>query len=320
MPFQSATRRKFLPLASQAKGATNPLVWQIPKTGLFGGIYLDMRLTAAGIGAGADNALGMASSIRRVRVITNAGIDLIDISGPGYYYLLKNFLEDYRDPTPGNNVLAAPANAAFNFDMYIPMVLNSRDPVGLFMLQNEQTSVQLQVEFEADAVVEATAGFAITGNVNPSVEIFTVPVDPKDWPPLNVVQQILEDSVAIAGAGAYDYYWPRGNTYVQVLHALGIAAPGAADGWSRAQVIVNQGDVIADYTPNSADIEYGKTHGVARGLGTIPVDLIGTSGLGTFGSARDLFYSARVTDLFTRITATGAGTLRTVRRQLVSLK
>ena len=323
MAFQDATRRKFLPLSTQAKGTSNPLTWQIPKTGLFAGLYLTIRGAVVDNGSFANpNPMGLASIVRRVRLITNAGIDLVSISGVGYSYLLRNFLEDYRDPVPNNNgtsavnAVSAPGQA-FNLDMYIPAVLNSRDPVGLFMLQNEQTLVQLQVEFEADAAVASDV--TVSATVTPYVEIFTVPQRTEDWPRLDVVQQIVEDTQAVTAVGELDYYWPRGNTYVQVLHGYGIGA-SASDDWSRAQLIVNQSDVLNEYTPAAADIEYSKTHGVARPAGVLPFDLLGTSGLGAFGSARDLFYSGLVTDLFSRITISAQpGTLYTVRRQLIAL-
>lgn len=323
MAFQDATRRKFMPLSAQTKGTSNPLTWQVPKTGLLAGLYITIRGHVVSTGAiGNANPAGMASIIRRVRLITNAGIDLVSISGVGYTYLQRHFLEDYKDPVPGNTGTSAVTSAAapgvaFNLDMYIPAVLNSRDPVGLFMLQNEQTLVQLQVEFEADAAVANNV--AVDAVVTPYVEIFTVPQRTEDWPRLDVVQQIVEDTQAVTAVGQLDYYWPRGNTYVQVLHGYGIGV-SAADNWSRAQLIVNQSDVLNEYSPAAADIEYSKTHGVARPAGLLPFDLLGSSGLGSFGSARDLFYSGLVTDLFTRITVSAQpGTLYTVRRQLIAL-
>lgn len=316
MAFQDSTRRKFIPLTTQTKGTTNPLSWDIPKTGLLAGIFLNITGTVTGT-LSAPNALGMASIVRRVRVITNGGIDLINISGAGYHYLLRDNIEDYKDPAPHATARNAVTATTFNLDMFLPIALNSRDPIGLFMLQNEQTLVQLQVEFEADTTV--ATGATVAATVAPVAEVFTVPVDNKDWPPLNVVQQILEDTRAIAATGDYDYSWPRGNTYVQVLHGYGIGA-SPAENWTRSRLMVNQSEILADYVPGTMNIEFTRTHGRARLVGTIENDFIGSSGLGTFGSSRDLLYSALVTELMTRLTASATGTLYTVRRQLVALR
>jgi len=317
MSFQDSTRRKLIPLTAQAKGATAPLQWDIPKTGLLAAIHVNIAAAVAG-SLSAPNIYGFSSIVRRVRVVTNAGIDLINITGPGYFYLLQNMLEGYQIATPQNVGGTAITAISCNLDMVLPIALNARDPIGLFMLQNEQTLVQLQVEFEDDATV--ATGATVTATVTPAIEVFTVPVDTTDWPPLNVVQQTLEDTRAITAVGDYDYSWPRGNTYIQVAHGYGcLATP--AEHWSRARLIVNQSETLMDYTPGQMALEWNRSHGRARGLGVVLFDLIGTSALGTLGSSRDLMYSAAVTELLSRITiAAQPHTLRTIRRQLVSLR
>lgn len=315
MAFPQATRRKFNQIGSKDKGSANPLSWDIPKTGLLAGVYLSIRGAVAG-SLSAPNALGFSSIIRRVRLVTNGGIDLVNITGPQYFHLLADQFEDYRDVLAGTSGRTAVTATTFNLDMYLPTVLNSRDDIGLFMLQNEQTLVQLEVEFETDSVV--ATGATVTATVTPAVEYFTVPLRREDWPPLNIVQQILGDERILSGAGAHDYHWPRGNTYVSIMHGFGMAAAGA-DNWTNARVFINQSDTLIEYTPSLLDLEYAKSHGRARRAGVIPVDLAGTSGLGNFGSSRDMLYSARVTELLSRLTVTAGGTLYTVRRQLVAL-
>lgn len=317
MSFQDSTRRKVIPLTAQAKGTTNPLQWDLPKTGFLAAIMLSIQVTITGT-LSAPNAMGVASVIRKVRLITNAGIDLFNMSGAAYSYLLKEFLEDYRAATIQNQGQTAVTAASFNLDMIIPVALNARDPLGLFMLQNDQTLVQLQVEFESDAVV--ATGATVAATVTPFIEIFTVPVDPKDWPALNVVQQCLEDQRSISGAGDYDYAYPRGNTYVQVLHGYGIAV-APAEKANRVKVMVNQSEIIYDYPTIAMTMEYNRAHGRARVVGTWGIDFIGSSALGTLGSSRDLLFSALVTELLSRITVvTQPDTLYTVRRQLVALR
>jgi hypothetical protein len=67
-------------------------------------------------------------------------------------------------------------------------------------------------------------------------------------------------------------------------------------------------------------MEFNRFHGRARILGVIPFDLVGSSGLGNFGSVRDVLYSQLITDLDSVINFAAAGTLYTIRRQLVNLK
>jgi len=316
--FSMNTRRKVVQLPSVSKPTGGGIVsFTLPKTGLIGKMYLAIRATVAG-SLSAQNALGFSSIVSRVRVTANSGIDLFNVSGAGYAYLLNELLESEYYLAQGQNQgrTAITATTA-NLDMVIPFAMNSRDALGMVMLQNEQTVLTCTIDFLADASV--ATGATVTCTVTPYLEIFTVPVDPADWPPLNVVHQILEDQQAVAATGQYTYYWQRGNTYLQVAHGLGLGASGS-DGFTLAQLRVNQSDYLQSTDVNFLDIEHRLLRGRARPAGGLFFDLMATSGLGNYGSTRDLFNSAQVTDLATVITASATGTFFTVRRQLVMLQ
>jgi hypothetical protein len=320
--FDFNTRRKVIPMAAitrPAGGGVSPAV-QLPKTGLLAGIHLRITGTIGGA-VGVVNALGMASIIARVRLQANSGLDLINVSGAGYHYLLRPMLEsEYIDVCGQSNAQDAVTATAANLDMWLPLCVNMRDPVGLVMLQNEQTIVNLIIEWAADATVTSTGTFT-SFQVVPYLVVFTVPVNVEDWPKsLNKVTSILEDSQTVGAAGDQTYVWQRGNVYLQVVHGLGLSAAAPADGFSRAKLRVNQSDYLLDVGTDFLDMEARVLRGRAREAGTIPLDFLGTSGLGCFGLARDMFNSALVTDLSTVITATGAGTLYTVRRQPITLR
>lgn len=318
--FAVNTRRKVLPLTGAITrpvggGTFGPLT--LPKTGLLARVYLALRGSVAGT-LSAQNALGFSSIISRIRIQANSGIDIFNVSGAGYFYLLRNSLEsEYIDPVGQSSGTTAITATTFNLDVIVPIALNMRDPTGFIMLQNEQTIVNLFIDWLADASVATGATVTLTTG-DAFLEIFTVPPDPKDWPPLNVIHQCLEDQQAIAAAGDFPYYWPRGNTYVGVYHGAGIGAAGS-DTFSKFAVRVNQSDYLQSTPVDFLDMEFRLQKGRARPAGGVFVDLLATSGLGCYGLARDMFNSALVTDLASVITATGAVTLFTVRRQLVVL-
>ncbi|HEY1249263.1 MAG TPA: hypothetical protein VGE97_09765 [Nitrososphaera sp.] len=318
--FAVNTRRKILPLTGAVTrpvggGTFGPLT--LPKTGLLARIYLALRGSVAGT-LTVPNGLGFSSIISRMRIQANSGIDIFNVSGAGYHYLLRNSLEsEYVDPVGQSTGTTAVTATTFNLDAVIPIALNMRDPTGLIMLQNEQTIVNLFIDWLADASVASGATVTLTTG-DAFLEVFTVPPDPKDWPPLNVIHQCLEDQQQIAAAGDFPYYWPRGNTYVGVYHGAGIGAAGS-DLFNRFAVRVNQSDYLQSTPADFLDMEYRLQKGRVRPAGGIFVDLLATSGLGCYGLARDMFNSALVTDLASVITATGAATLFTVRRQLVVL-
>lgn len=314
--FDQKTRLYRVQLPTMTKPAGGGTVTQVlPKTGLLSKIYLYITATVSGT-LSAPNAMGAASIIRQVRLTANSGIDIFSVSGPGFAYLLRDYLGLYNNPVPNSTARNAVTATTFNLDMVIPVSLNDSDPIGLLMLQNEQTSVTLSIQFEADATV--ATGATVTASVIPVMEFFAVPADPADYPPLNFVHQIIEDQQSISGAGDYTYNWARGGTYVQVLHGCGIAQ-SPADSWSRARLRVNQSNFLEDRTPSTENLIYGATHFAARTLGVIGFDFAGSSGLGVFAKARDYLDSSQLTDVATVITATGAVTLYTIRRQILQL-
>ena len=316
-PWQTATRRKFVPIPSKSKGTETPLKFELSKAGVLGGLYLAIRGSLTGT-ISAPNALGKACIVRMVRGFLNTGIDLFQFSGPQYHYLIRDHIEDYKDPVPGSDARSAVAAGAYNLDMYIPIAVSAIDARGLILLQTEQTVMTVHVEFEADATI-ATGITAHTADVYPYLELFTLPPAKEDRPAFNVVHQIMAESRVVAAAGDIEYPWPVGNAYLQMLHGLGFAVAGS-DAWSKLLVRSLQTDRLYEYDPKSADLEYCRWHGRARLPGVIPVDLAGSDGLGMYGGDRDVIFSNLVSDIKSVITATAAGTLHSVRRQLVAVE
>jgi hypothetical protein len=318
--FVANTRRKIVQIPTQTRptgGGTTSI--NLPKTGLLAGIFLAIRGTVTGTVTTAS-PLGYAAVINRVRLTLNSGIDIFNVSGAGYNYLLRNVLEsEYVDIAGQSNATSAVAAGAFNLDMFIPIAINMRDPLGLILLQNEQTLLTLNIDWAADTNVVLTGGATVAATAVPYIELFTVPVDPQDFPPINIIHQILEDQQAISGAQDWVYNWPRGNTYLQVLHGVGIGAAGS-DGFTKAQIRVNQSDYLQSTDVPFLDLEFRRIRGRVRPAGGIFFDLLGTSGLGNYGLTRDVFNSSLVTDLASVITTTGAFTAFDVRRQLVVLQ
>ena len=321
-PFDMLTRRKRARLTSATLSAGSNYQWQLPRTGLLSEIRLSIRATIqTSDTVGSPNPLGCSAIIRRVRLTSNSAIDIYSTSGANFTYLVAPFLDTEQVNVVGQNqgadTLVVADDTTKNLDMIIPVTLNSRDPLGLIMLQNEQTLLTLSVEVEAIASLGTNID-SISVTIEPQIVFFTVPADVKAIPPLNVIHQITDQSMTVTGTGDVNFEPPRGNTYVSINHGLGMGVSGS-DGWSRVRVQANQSDTWQDDNPASLDMDYYRIHGSARREGVIPIDFLGTTGLGNFGSGRDLFNSGLVTDFLTIITPTGNGTLYTVRRQLVPL-
>lgn len=292
--------------------------WTLPKAGILRGVYLNISAVVAGTISGSPNALGLASIIKEVRAQINNGNDLFRFSGAGYAYGIRQMIGSYRDPVPGNVMRSAVTAATHNLSIYIPVSVNDRDPVGLFMLQNEGTEVQLSIETESMGSVDSGIT-SLTVTCEPQLDLFTVPADAKDWPNFGYLCQIIEQSKAIAAAGDDDIYWPRGGTYLWMQHLAGVGVSGS-DKWDYAVLQSGQTKNVIDLNVAGADLAYGRTHGTARLAGVIPFDLLGESGFGEYGTGRDVIQSEKLTDLKSTITYNAATTVYTIRRQLIVLK
>ena len=321
MSFDTSTRLKYiaLPTLTRPTGGGSVSV-DLPRSGILSRIWVNVSVTVAG-SLSAPNALGVPSVIRRIRLSLNNGIDVFNVSGAGYQYLVREFIDNYGDATPQASRAAVTA-ATFNQDFLIPVFMNVKDPFGAILLQNEQTLATLIIEFEADATV--ATGATVTATAKPLLGVFEVPNDPNDWPPLTTIHAIIEDQQSISGAGDFTYNWPRGNTYLGVYHLLN----GTTH--TQARLRTQQSIYLADHTPDAQRMLFNNYNNTGRDMslaGTaitgynnrIFWDLMGSDGLGSFGTVRDVINSAALTDLASVITAAGAGTLVSVRRQLIYL-
>ncbi len=323
MPFENATRQKFIRLGTLAKPVGGGLTSiDLPRSGILSQIFLQITATVGGAPVAPLSVWGLSSIVRRVRVTLNSGIDVYNVTGPGYVWGAREMINLGLDPTPQNNGRQTVAAGTFNLDMVIPITMNNRDSIGAVLLQNETTLVQLQVEWETDTTV--AAGAVITATCVPVLCVFEVPEDPKDWPNFRVLHQIVEDQQAIPGAGDYVYQWPRGNTYLGVYHTL------QGTTWSQYRLRIQQSMFLMDLTPPTHRLYWNQLveretdipvagNALSGSAFRIFVDFLSTDGMGAYGSSRDPINSAVLTDLSSVITAVGAGTLSSVRRQLVTL-
>lgn len=312
-------RRKRYPTLTRAVGG-GVQRFQLDQVGVLSRIYLKIAGSIAGT-LSAPNAGGMASVVRQVRVAANTGLDIINLSGIGYHWLVRDFIDLFSaDPTPEATARNAVTATTFDVSMVIPISLNNREQIGDILLQNRDTQLTVEVDFEADATV--ATGATVTATVVPTVEYFEVPNDPKAFPDVTTVHRIIEESKAIGGAGDDTYRVPEGG----VLTGLYQLCVGST--WTRAILRAQSGNILEDHVPESMEQVYNAIHGRGAALtgGAITGrnvrvlwDFLGSDGLGAYGSVRDVFDTARLTALESIVSIAGASTLRTVRRELVPL-
>jgi hypothetical protein len=321
--FYAGTRRKVLPQGVLTKpGAGGGLQQiQLDRAGFLQGVWLAITGTLASAGGvTAPNAWLMASAIREVRLRPNAANDIYDTTGFAYKKLVDPFLGSMYYAAMGdtyNQGNTTPAAGSWKLDMYLPVAMNRRDPVGLFNLQNPTTTVNLSVYFEADATI-ATGIDSFTLTVQPYLDILDL-FDPRVLPPQVYLHQIKDDYRS-GSAGDIPYDPELGQKYLSVNHVL-LNSTGAGtpiDTWTRFQSVVNGTDRWQDTNQEFQNMQYHMNYGSNRPTGVIVDDFLASTELGTLsGLDRDIFDTSDTTAWRHLITTSVAWQLATVRRQLV---
>jgi hypothetical protein len=297
--------------------------WQIPPAGILKGIRLYITGSVSGT-ITAPNAFGFSSVVRRIRLVPNIGNIIMDFSGMGYHWLLRDSMDEYYNAeipiAAGHGGRDPVAATTFDISLYIPVMLNQREPVGVWMLQNLQSILTLYVDWEADATV--ATGATVTATAVPTVELLTVPDDYGDGsfyrPLFQRIHSILEEQESVAATGDYVKTINRLGTFLQIFHGINHGLAGS-DPFTHARLRMNQTNWLDDLYPDYLDFKYSRNHGNAtRPPGTIQYDFMEQSGLFSYSNQRDTLDSTQLTDLASVITvastATVPVTLYTMRR------
>lgn len=319
-PFNMSTRQKVVPIQTITRPTGGGLTTiEIQKAGILQKILLDISVTIAGT-LSAPNVYGLASVIRRVTLRVNGGNIIFDCSGAGFNYLIRDFLEEANSHFSWNDARLAVTTGTKNLSMVIPVALNSRDDIGLIMLQNEQTVLTLAIEWEADATV--ATGATITGTCAPSLVVLEPPSNPASLPALNTIHQCLEELVTFSASGAQDHQITRGATITGLYYLL------PAITYSDYELRVQQSNVIYRFSNRAMQIWFDQismgrditlSGAIAGAANRIFLDFAASDMLGELGTVRDVLDTSLLTSVFSRITVSGAGVANHIRRQVLTL-
>lgn len=323
--FNRLTAHKVIVLDTMTPaGATGGVTsLTIRRVGLLQGIFLPINVTVGGT-VNTPNALGIASLIRRIRVAVNSSGNLIDVSGSAWVNMVNEQIGSEYDLAQGttqNQGNTAVTATSFKLFIYLPIAMNRRDVHGLVLLQSEQQTVSLEIDWSDQITVGGTTA-TYTASVKPYIDVLTIPNDSNGGvvlPPLKYYHQLLQQQDTFTGAGDLTINPIRNNIYLTVFHATTLAA-SMSELASRLRIIRNGSDQVFDYNVDMMDMLYYLNHGRSRRAGIWAQEYMATTGQGMFGLTRDLFNSYNYTDYQHIITLTGTSTVDTIRRMLEPIK
>ncbi|MCL2817142.1 MAG: hypothetical protein FWD39_01985 [Clostridiales bacterium] len=263
--FVNNTRQNIRSFANMPYAPLLPVSCNVARVGLLASVYLRFKGTLTATHATKTTfapAWGAPYNLaERIQLLVNNGTTLWNTSGYGAYLqnMTNNFKYNLDEPSAafsfGNAASSAGAVNDLSFGLRLNVAINDKDPIGLFLLQNDATALTLQVQAAlgssllsaADAdVTAAVAGFWEVG-----VEFFSLPVSSENWPNLGRVHQVLEQSENISSIGENGQSLPRFNTYRRIINHL-VLNGQPADAIEKMRLTYNLTETPYDITGSLA--------------------------------------------------------------------
>jgi hypothetical protein len=314
--FAQATRKyeQQLPSAKYVENST--LQFQLPKARFLSKITLLVKGTFKATD-GTKTAITKAvfdkyNLIRRVRLSINNGFNPYDISGQmlSMYNKIAMFNKPASDvfglDSLGVVVSSGGTVNKVSFAMELPITLNDRDPIGLIMLQNDQSIVTLNVDTSPiekimtdDDIVLSDVDITIT----PVVETFSIPNFADAIPDYSVVKLVNEQSENIVGTNEMVIKLPVGMTYRKVGFYLAsdtVYTPIASDKISGFQLVFNQADSPINVPAEYIAYKNKNAYDGALPLGAYVLDF-SEQGIANYGGGRDYVDTERLQEAWVKV-------------------
>ena len=317
----------------------------LPKVGLASRLYLDVdggSSTAydftAGGGTGANTSRGPWQIIDRISVKVNGGSGWYDVSGFGTY--LVNSVEGddrFLETTSAGKVYTtaptdlestifsydATADSRPRFGLEIPFCLGPANPLGMILLQNDQTTVEVEITWATLSNFATLAGGAsatLTLTATLILEYFDIP--PRDaflaffLPMLSWAHWWREErqDVTATGRDANIVTLDNHDTYLRVIHSFIRNSVINTDNVTDVRFVLNRQHTLFDHDDATQWRRQRQSFG--KDLPAVVWDFFRT------GTMRDVIHADAYTDIRSVIdidSVTGTCFMLTASEKLVYL-
>lgn len=345
--FANFTRLHYQTGGGVAGAANSRVSIEVPKSRLLSKIRLLVELTLTATQA-ADADYTPAphapySFIRNVEVKMNNGFSPFNVSGKSlYFYNLLRTTSKCIDPLFGtaanvqasrrrcvqgiSSAAAGQANTV-RFVLDLPLTLNDRDPAGIILAQNPQTTIDIMVDLgSASDLVTTAAGYSFAVSnvvITPFFETFSIPDIDDAKPDLSILKLVQQQSQPIAGAGLQTVRLVTGNTYRKLLVYIEDATGGETDndlGASLMKLVLNTADYPVEVHPRILQAINEETYGRTLPNGLFVFDWASLQGIANYAGSRDYFDTEDLTEFWLQFTAAGAGNVTVITETLTKLR
>lgn len=316
--FAMSTRQNRQMLAKEnATSLPKTLQFTLPKARLLAGLYINVKMTWSEAPTVSDKT-ALVKLIRRISLDLNNGFAPFVVSGSELhaYNLIdlntKNIEESWH--------VGGSAKEYF-MNFYLPCTTNPRDPIGLILLQNDQTNVTLTVDLGLMSEAGVSTDPAKV-EVMVMAETFSIPANANAYPDLSVLKLVNGRNDSMPSAGQQIIKLATGTIYRKLLFKLSDTNGNpmtAADITSNIELVFNQADINYSIDPSMLRILNEKELGYKLPEGMYVFDFSNSGGLPNLGGTRDFIDSANLTEFWLRFTTSKAGKCEIVTETLARL-
>ena len=317
--FAMSTRQNLQMLAKQtAVAVPNTLQFTLPKARLLAGLYVKIKATFDAEPEGVVLEK-LPYLVRRLSLDLNNGFAPFVISGgeATMYNLVDLNAKNLKESWGVKKV----TDTVYDINFFLPCTTNPRDPIGLILLQNDQTNVTLNIDLgmgsECDLKVDPSKV-----EVKVMAETFSVPAHANAYPDLSVLKLVNGRKDSLPTTGQQIIKLATGTIYrkliIRLTDADGVPMK-VEDITSNIELVFNQADINYSIDAEMLRMLNEKQLGCELPEGVFVFDFSNSGGLPNLGGTRDFIDSANLTEFWLRFTTTKIGKCEIVTETLARL-
>lgn len=318
--FAMSTRQNYQMLAKQvANTVPQQLQFNLPKARLLSGLYVHLKATFGEDISAKVTPDKVANIIRRISLDLNNGFAPFVVSGEQLrmYNVIDLYAKNMKE-----NLFAKVDGTKAELKMFLPCTTNPRDPIGLILLQNDQTNVTLSIDLGLGTEIGATAD-PTKVEVNVMAETFSIPANANAYPDLSVLKMVNGRKDSLATEGQQVIKLTTGQIYRKLLFMV-VDEDGTPmttdDITSNIELVFNQADINYSISAEMLRFVNEKQFGTALPDGMYAFDFSSGGGLTNLGGTRDYIDSANLTEFWLRFTTTKRGKVVLVSETIARLQ
>lgn len=337
--FAMSTRQNMHMLSKKTiTDESQTISFEFPKSRYLSNVWVRVKMklkaTHASKTSTAVTNLDLAKIIRRVSLNLNTGFQPFVVTGKEL--LLYNLVacnantvlgdigESYNKKVTTLTASASGAENTVEMTFQLPVTLNGRDMPGLILLQNESTTVTLDLDIGMGSDITSDVTLKLTSmEISPMLETFSIPANEVARPDLSVLKLVNGRTEDIPAEGQKIVKMSIGTIYRKIIMMFYDNTGAAASNdyiTSNLDIVFNQADNNYSVTPEMlrAMNEYNLNAKLPKGMYVFDFSQCGS--FSNFGGSRDLIDTATLTEFWLRFNTKSAGKVEIISECLTRVR